>query len=469
MTTIAKLLLLLLLMGCDSASNQNPVPRPPLLRGINLAGDFEVEPRGAWGTPIQASYFDRIAKAGFDHVRIPIRWSSHNDTGPAFLIDEPFFEEVDGLLDQAERVGLSVIIDNHFFEELDNNPQANRAELIEIWRQIASRYANRPDSVLFELNNEPTGAFDDTPALWNNLLADTLAVVRESNPQRRVIVGPVSYNNPSRLTDLTLPQDNHLIATIHVYDPSEFTHQGASWVDEPLPNGVTWNAERYSLGVDWFPGSWDSTLTESNDGIQVAFQRQYAAFGASARSGAAGRFDYLQLITDQNVQTVVLCNIQGDATPIEFTDATTLEGARFRLTADISGCGDLASIAIQLTAEQLSSPVFSALDLCRRTATTDDCTPVITTRGNAHDRLMQQASQWAQQNGVPIYLGEFGVYDDPSNPVDTASRNRWLASVRTAAENYGIGWAVFAFVDEFGVFDKNNQAYRQDMMNALFD
>jgi endoglucanase len=45
----------------------------------------------------------------------------------------------------------------------------------------------------------------------------------------------VQWNSRATLKDLQLPADDrHLIATFHYYDPFPFTHQGASWADEPI-------------------------------------------------------------------------------------------------------------------------------------------------------------------------------------------------------------------------------------------
>jgi len=54
-------------------------------------------------------------------------------------------------------------------------------------------------------------------------------VVRKTNPRRIVIIGPTQWNSISELKNLELPDDRHLIATVHYYSPFEFTHQGAEW------------------------------------------------------------------------------------------------------------------------------------------------------------------------------------------------------------------------------------------------
>jgi endoglucanase len=119
---------------------------------------------------------------------------------------------------------------------------------------VAGQFRDRPETVYFELLNEPHGKL--TEEIWNGLLVEALGVVRESNPERMVIVGPGRWNNPAQLPSLVLPGgDRSLIVTFHYYGPFEFTHQGASWVGaNPPPLGRRWTGsaeERAAVGRDF--------------------------------------------------------------------------------------------------------------------------------------------------------------------------------------------------------------------------
>lgn len=46
-------------------------------RAINLGNGLEAPNEGAWGLYLKEQYFVDIAEAGFDSVRIPIRWSAY--------------------------------------------------------------------------------------------------------------------------------------------------------------------------------------------------------------------------------------------------------------------------------------------------------------------------------------------------------------------------------------------------------
>ena len=209
-------------------------------RGINLGNALEAPTEGEWGLILEEAYFEEIAAAGFDSIRVPIRWSAHTAMEPPYTIDESFFERVDWVIEQAIANDLVTIINIHHYDELIASPQTDRERFLAIWRQIAERYAGAPNTLYFELLNEPNGRL--YTELWNDLLLEGLAAVRSSNPDRAVVIGPAKWNNIDLLSTLSLPEDDtDLIATFHYYDPFQFTHQGAEWVGGSDPwLGNTW-------------------------------------------------------------------------------------------------------------------------------------------------------------------------------------------------------------------------------------
>ena len=181
-----------------------------------------------------------IAEAGFDNVRVPIRWSTHAQSTPPFQIEEKLFERVDWVIEQAKANGLVAVINMHHYEEMMSDPTGHTERFLALWRQIAERYKDEPESVIFELLNEPNGTLNAN--LWNKILPQALAAVRESNPTRAIIVGPVQWNSIGYLYTLQLPKDPNLIVTFHYYEPFQFTHQGAEWVNGANAwMGTTWD------------------------------------------------------------------------------------------------------------------------------------------------------------------------------------------------------------------------------------
>jgi endoglucanase len=198
-------------------------------RGINLGNALDAPKEGEWGVTLKAEYFKVIKEAGFDTVRLPVRWSAHAAADAPYTLDAKFAERVDWAVDQALANKLNIIVNVHHYDEMDADPDKNLPRLVGLWEQIAARYKDRPGGVYFELFNEPHDKFNE--GKWNAAIPVLLRAVRKTNPTRPVIVGPAQWNAIWALDKLELPKDDHnLILTVHFYDPFEFTHQGASWV-----------------------------------------------------------------------------------------------------------------------------------------------------------------------------------------------------------------------------------------------
>jgi len=216
-------------------------------QGINL-GDFYETPYadGELRLKLQPDYINVIANAGFKTVRIPVRWSNHASVDGAARIDEVFASKVEQTVDAFLAKGMYVVLNMHHYRQLDGdelreheqsvNPDLLQMRFLNMWEQIATRYAKKSPRLIFELYNEPHNQLNND---WNQLAQAGLAVVRKSNPKRLVMIGPAHWNSAYYLNELVLPQDADLIVTIHNYEPFEFTHQGAEWVDSKLSTGIT--------------------------------------------------------------------------------------------------------------------------------------------------------------------------------------------------------------------------------------
>jgi endoglucanase len=218
-----------------------PIPSVTLRRGVNLGNMLEAPNEGEWGLTVQEKYFDLIQEAGFDFVRLPVRWNSRAEEEPPYTVDPAFFARVDEVVNWALERDLAVIIDFHHYEEMMSDPSGHKDRYLGIWKQVAEHYRDYPSTVLFELLNEPNDQL--TASLWNQYLVEALAVVRETNRTRDVVIGPASWNAYDWISTLDVPNDEHLIVTFHYYLPFQFTHQGAEWVEGSYPwLGTTWDA-----------------------------------------------------------------------------------------------------------------------------------------------------------------------------------------------------------------------------------
>ncbi len=207
-------------------------PIPGFARGINLGNCFDAPSEGAWGTSITENHFRMAAEAKLDHVRLPVRWSTPNRTMPAapYTIDPAFFARIDWAIEQALSRGLSIMINVHHYEEIHKEPRAHLPRLYAMWEQIATRYADRPATVAFEILNEPNGALESS--INNELTAEVIRIIRRSNPTRLVFADPYFWAAADHLNKLELPADDpNVVAQFHMYQPILFTHQGAPWME----------------------------------------------------------------------------------------------------------------------------------------------------------------------------------------------------------------------------------------------
>jgi endoglucanase len=204
------------------------VARLKFMRGVNLGNYLEAPAGQNWGQTYNPTDFANIRAEGFDHVRIPARWNDYTGPAPNFTISESFVQKVDALINGALAQGLGAIVNIHHFDAFTTNPAAETNKFYKIWEQIAARYANRTNTLAFELLNEPKDAA--TTEILNPIYAEAIRRIRVTNPDRTIFVGPGNFNSISQLTALRLPaSDTNLIVTVHSYEPFLFTHQGATW------------------------------------------------------------------------------------------------------------------------------------------------------------------------------------------------------------------------------------------------
>ncbi len=266
-------------------------------RGINLGNALEAPREGDWGVTLKEEYFEAIAKAGFDSVRIPVRWSAHAADSAPYTIDPKFFNRVDWAVEQALKRKLSVVLNMHHYDGMMDEPAKHRERFVGLWKQIAEHYKDRPASLVLELLNEPHNKL--TAEEWNRDLAAALTVVRQSNPARDIVIGPVGWNAIGELPGLKLPEaDRHLIVTVHYYNPFHFTHQGADFV----PGAREWQGTRWS-------GTMEEELAVRRDfdkALTWAIEHQrplyLGEFGSYQKADMESRARWTRFIADEALQ-----------------------------------------------------------------------------------------------------------------------------------------------------------------------
>ena len=232
-----------------------PVPaltqaNQPFHRGVNVLGYDPYWNEGG-KRRFEWRHFAEIHKAGFDFVRVNLQAFKH--MGARDRLEPQWLAKLDDVVREAQAAGLGVILDEHDFDVCSQDVAACQARLSAFWQQVAPRYARAPRNVAFELLNEPHDKLNGE--VWNNMLAQLLATVRETNPDRIVVVGPTHWNSLADLPLLKLPADPNLLVTFHYYEPFQFTHQGATWAGDWVmhQHGVKWGSakDRAALAADF--------------------------------------------------------------------------------------------------------------------------------------------------------------------------------------------------------------------------
>jgi endoglucanase len=259
-------------------------------RGMNIGNALDAPREGAWGVTLKSEFFQAIKDAGFNSVRIPIRWSAHALMKPPYTIDPTFFARVDWAIDQVLSRNLAAVIDMHHYVEMDRDPWGHAPRLLALWKQISARCLDRPATLFFELFNEPHNRFTDQR--WSRLFPQLLRTIREDHSKRMVIVGAGDWNAFDRLRFLELPQnDRQLIVTFHYYHPKRFTHQAQGW----LPESRAWK------GTMWGTAQEHDELRENFERA-AAWGRQYqrplylGEFGSSENADTAARVAWTRAV-----------------------------------------------------------------------------------------------------------------------------------------------------------------------------
>jgi len=458
-SVVSLVIALVLLVACAG----QPVPPgggnvpEPFGRGINFANALEAPNEGEWGVTLQQGYAEAVKSAGFQTVRLPIKWSAHAAADAPYAIDPAFLARVDEVVAWIVDRGMNVIVDFHHYDEIHVDPVGHAARWLGIWRQIAEHFQDAPASVVFELLNEPNDALDD--ATWNELVPQALAVIRETNPARWVVVGPTGFNGIGSLPGLHWPADDHLVLTVHYYDPFYFTHQGADWVDPSPPVGVAWTGTRLTPSATWADWSWDTTRDYGNE-LSVTFEAAWAGYYLQPLATVFG-YDQLAFTTSRAVALLVACGPGDVAAPVSVA-VDTLPGVETVIDLDACGGADgVVRVVLQDRSGVAQAPfVLQGIEL----RAVGKRLPLLVTETQAIGAAFDYLKAWAGAHGAPpVLIGEFGAFQE----ADMASRVRWTRAVREAAEARGLNWAYWEFADGFGAYDPVAEAWRTGLLDAL--
>jgi len=220
-------------------------------RGINMGNTLEPPTEGGWNNgPAQKYYFEDYKKAGFQTVRIPVRWDKHTGTTPPYAIDVSWLNRVEQIVDWALEQNLFVIVNAHHEDWFYADYNLHKTRFDSIWSQIATRFQNKSDSLLFELVNEPTVEGDVGPSVdeINELNTRLISIIRKTNPTRIIVYSGNGWSNLEQLQQAAIPDDEYIMAYYHSYDPYEFGLNGNGNLSD---SDIQYIRNKFKSAGDW--------------------------------------------------------------------------------------------------------------------------------------------------------------------------------------------------------------------------
>ena len=232
--------------------------------GWNLGNQMDAHENGVsnetcWGNPkTTQQLFNKLKDAGIQTVRIPITWMGHIGADPDYKIEDAWLNRVAEIVGYAENAGLNAIINIHhdgsnseYWLDIKNaalstskNEQVT-AEIKALWQQIAEKFKDKGDFLIFEgfneiqdggwgwgANRNDGGKQYNTFNGWLKVFVETVRATGGNNATRWL--GIPSYDTDIDLCEhLVLPEDpaNKLLVAVHFYMPYEYTleDQYKSW------------------------------------------------------------------------------------------------------------------------------------------------------------------------------------------------------------------------------------------------
>ena len=220
------------------------------LKAVNFSNQYHRDQDGAELLSSQhhsETDFERAKAIGFNSIRFAFDGD--------WYVDSPdvFFEWMDQNVAWARQHDLRLILDLHtpiggFW--LDRTSDAVSFDLwsdpllqqqnADLWRDIAARYKDEPAIAAYDLLNEPVTT-DATGEQWQQLARQLVAAVRSEDRNHLLVVGGIYGVNgrygTAGIDQHFLVDDNNVVYDFHFYEPNEYTHQYASWIEGPVKDG----------------------------------------------------------------------------------------------------------------------------------------------------------------------------------------------------------------------------------------
>lgn len=206
---------------------------------LDATGGIALESERSWGNPTTTQeMIDEVLAQGFNVIRIPVTWEGHFGDGPDYVIHEIWMNRVQEVVDYAYNKGAYVILNMHHEDwhfPSEDNKEAASATLEALWTQIAERFKDYDEHLIFEGLNEPrkkgtvyewNGGDMEGRAVVNHFMqvfVDAVRATGGNNIYRHLMVcGYAASSSTDALKSIELPKDDKLIVSVHAYTPYNF-------------------------------------------------------------------------------------------------------------------------------------------------------------------------------------------------------------------------------------------------------
>ena len=222
---------------------------------MNMQSNTVTEFEKAWGqVPTTKAMVDFLKKNGFNSVRVPVTWFQHmKEDG---TVDEAWMNRVQEIVDYVIDNGMYCILNvhhdtgadsddvTHWIKADETNYSKNKEKFESLWTQIATRFKNYDQHLLFEGYNEMLDASNtwNAPKSTNSYkglnayaqsFVNAVRATGGNNETRNLIVNTyASACGDDVMGNLTLPTDQtegHLAVEVHTYAPWDWFAQKGKW------------------------------------------------------------------------------------------------------------------------------------------------------------------------------------------------------------------------------------------------
>ena len=227
--------------------------------GYNLGNSLEANDAGtpnetAWGNPKLTEQFVLAAKsAGFQSIRIPVSYLNKIDDNNGYQIDSAWLDRVQEVVDYCVKNDMYAIVNMHGdgYTTINggwllcgNSDQTKiREKYKACWQQIATRFKDYDEHLIFESMNEefdgtygdPNRTYYENINTYNQIFVDTVRQTGGNNDKRWLLIP--GWNTDINYTvgdyGFALPTDQYLssgvaagekriMISVHYYAPWEF-------------------------------------------------------------------------------------------------------------------------------------------------------------------------------------------------------------------------------------------------------